>query len=250
MNICGCCGVSGGAHGCVDCRVGMHGCALSRPISHQTTNGCEWCVLLCILLKLPLSTELCSWSNMYPFCTLPITNTAFLHAAHTSPSCFFHSCPSFFTTSSYSSSWFVWPYSVCVYGRDEMHHLFVPIINTLCACHFGPIQCGHHLCFGVLAVMPVVHHQIALNMCTFALQIQHKRAEVVTKTPPIQLASWKLEVLCPLKTEMNLSCRKNSEHIGCQHNCRSIVALGHSVTCHDTLPMSDRLKVINCINTV
>ena len=35
---------------------------------------------------------------------------------------------------------------------------------------------------------------------------------------------------------------KNSEHIGCRHNCRSIVALGHSVTCYDTLLMSDRLN--------
>lgn len=78
---------------------------------------------------------------------------------------------------------------VCMYSCDEMHHLFVPIINTLCVCHFGPIQCGHHLCFGVLAVMPFVHHKIALYMCTFALQIQHKRAEEVAKTPPIQLAS-------------------------------------------------------------
>ena len=30
-----------------------------------------------------------------------------------------------------------------VCGCDEMHHLFAPI-NTLCVCHFGVIQCGHH----------------------------------------------------------------------------------------------------------
>ena len=31
-----------------------------------------------------------------------------------------------------------------VYGCDGMHHSFAPIINTLCLCHFGAIQCGHH----------------------------------------------------------------------------------------------------------
>ena len=26
-----------------------------------------------------------------------------------------------------------------------MHHLLAPTINMLCVCHFGVIQCGHHV---------------------------------------------------------------------------------------------------------
>ena len=49
-----------------------------------------------------------------------------------------------------------------VCGCDGMHHLFAPIINTLCV----PLWCHPvwpSLCFGALAVVPVVHHVIVLH---------------------------------------------------------------------------------------
>ena len=54
--------------------------------------------------------------------------------------------------------------SVC--GCDGMHHLFAPIISTLCVslwCH--PVWLS--LCFGALDAVPVVHHALCfISTCT------------------------------------------------------------------------------------
>ena len=132
----------GGAHGCVDCIVGMCGCALSRPLSHQATSGCEHCVPVCSIPKSPPNTELCTWSTIHPLCTLLLTNIMSFSIPHTSPSRFFHNCHSFFTMPSSSSPSFLRPVSVCMVVMKCNTRLHQS--STRRVCHFGIIRCGHH----------------------------------------------------------------------------------------------------------
>ena len=109
----------------------------------------------------PITTKHSAVQLVHHPSTLHLVNHqqhTFLHATHTNPSRFFHNCPSFFSMSSSSSS-FLRPLSV---SCDGMHQLFAPIINTLCV----PLWCHPvwpSLCFGALAVVPVVHHAIVIH---------------------------------------------------------------------------------------
>ena len=73
--------------------------------------------------------------------------------------------------------------SVC--GCDGMHHLFAPIINTLCVplwCH--PVWSS--LCFGALAVVSVAHHAIVLHTCiTFGQWMLLSGTHVASQSPPV-----------------------------------------------------------------
>ena len=90
-------------------------------------------------------TVSCAVCSLSIHCTLPITNNTMPFCMpHTHQPITFLSQLFFLLLNVIFFIVIVLVTTERVCGCDGMHHLFAPITNTLCVCHLGAIQCGHH----------------------------------------------------------------------------------------------------------